>query len=135
MDEPLQYLARVMTASQHLAEGVTVPIWSTEATKKIAQLIGAEKIARKAVLQSLITMLATVSRRTNVSGDFVSWKSTFQTNVAQCIITTVASVKPELFGNKLTEVLNTGHINQVNIMYINVQSSYKLDPHPKVFLS
>ena len=113
-NEPLKYLAKVSKAAQHVAQGVTEHIWSTDATRQVATTIGAEKVARKAIVQSMIALLATAGQ---LKGDFTKWKNLFQINVVQGTISNVAETKPELFGTHLVETIRKGHPNQVYIIF------------------
>ena len=104
-------------AAQHVAQGVTEQVWSTQSTRMVASLIGAEKVARKAILQTVVAMLAVNGKNGEITiGDYTAWKRTFQVNVAQCVITNVAEFKPELFGTKLVDQMRNGQPNQVNIL-------------------
>ena len=109
----MKYLARVSKAAQHVAQGVTEHIWSTDATKQVATTMGADKVARKAIVQSMIALLATAGKDGQLKGDFTKWKRLFQINVAQGTISNVAEAKPELFGTQLIETIRKGHPNQV----------------------
>ena len=102
-----------MKASQHLANGVTNHVWSTDATKQLATVINAEKVVRKSILETVIALLAVAGKNGQIQGDYTKWKNIFQINVAQCTISNVAATKPELFGTKLLETIRTGHPTQV----------------------
>ena len=106
-----------MKASQHLADGVTNNIWSTDATKQLAAVIKAEKVVRKSILQTVIALLAVAGKNGRIQGDYTKWKNIFQVNVAQNTISNVAATKPELFGTKLIEIIRSGHPNQVRYLH------------------
>ena len=112
-NELVRYLARVMKASQHVANGVTDNIWSTNSTKQLAIAIGAEKIARKAIVRTMIALLAVAGKNGQIQGDFTRWKNLFQINTVQDTISNVAATKPEVFGTQLIDTIRHGHPNQV----------------------
>ena len=75
--------------------------------------MGADKVARKSIVQTMIALLATAGKDGQLKGDFTNWKRLFQINVAQGTISNVAETKPELFGTQLIETIRKGHPNQV----------------------